>query len=54
MAKKGKDNGSNPDDENPEWTRDDIREARPALKVCAELFGIEATETLKRAQPAKP
>jgi uncharacterized protein (DUF4415 family) len=45
-----------PDDENPEWTRDELRDARPALEVVAELFGPAASESLRRGRgrPAKP
>ena len=35
-----------PDDENPEWTAEDFRRARPAREVMPEL--IEAAENLRR------
>jgi len=56
MEKKRADRASRPDDENPEWTQDDIRAARPALDVIAEVFGAEAAETVKRGRgrPQKP
>jgi len=56
MAKRDHDAASRPDDENPEWIREDIRNARPALEVVAELFGPEAAEGLKRGRgrTAKP
>ena len=41
------------DDENPEWTEEDFRRARPASEVLPELFGEEiAKEMLKpRGRP---
>ena len=56
---KRKDNddaASHPDDDNPEWTREEIRNARPALDVIAEVFGSEAAESVKRGRgrPEKP
>jgi uncharacterized protein (DUF4415 family) len=56
MRKKADDAASRPDEANPEWTRDEIRRARPALEVIAEVFGAEAAATLKRSRgrPAKP
>ena len=54
MAKKDSDNASRPDDENPAWTQNEIRNARPAPKVFAEVFGVEAAETLKRERPSMP
>ncbi len=56
MAKRDHDAASRPDDENPEWTREDIRNARPALEVVAELFEPEAAEGLTRGRGrlAKP
>jgi uncharacterized protein (DUF4415 family) len=55
MAKKDDDPASRPDDENPEWSREQIRNARPALEVIAEVFGPEAAEMLRRGRgrPAK-
>ena len=56
MEKKRTDRASRPDDENPEWTRDEVRSARPALDLIAEVFGAEAAETVKRGRgrPQKP
>lgn len=47
---------SRPDEENPEWTVEDLRQARPALDVIGEAFGAAAAETLRRGRgrPAKP
>ncbi len=55
MSRKKDDAASRPDDENPEWTREQIRAARPALEVVAEKFGAEAAQALRRGgRPAKP
>ena len=54
MDRKGDDAASRPDDDNPEWTREQIRDARPALEVIAGVFGPEAARTLRRGgRPAK-
>jgi uncharacterized protein (DUF4415 family) len=49
------DRASRPDEENPGWTREQIRDARPAADVFAEVFGPEAAEMVKRGRgrPAK-
>jgi hypothetical protein len=39
------DPASRPDQENPEWTADDFRLARPALEMIAEVFGPAAAES---------
>ena len=39
---------SRPDKENPEWTGEDFRRARPALEAIAEIFGAQAAETIGR------
>ena len=46
---------SGPDD-NPEWTREDFRSARPALEVIGEVFGQDAADVLRRrpGRPSKP
>jgi uncharacterized protein (DUF4415 family) len=56
MNKKTPDQASRPDVENPEWTQEEIRQARPALEVIAEVFGTQAAETLRRGRgrPQKP
>src|SRR5271156_6295796 len=55
MKKKSADRASRPNDENPEWTREDFAKARPALEVLAELFGPAAAESIRRGRgrPAK-
>jgi len=50
MTKNTDDRASMPDADNPEWTRDDLRDARPALDVVRDLFGTEAAETVKRGR----
>jgi uncharacterized protein (DUF4415 family) len=45
-----KDAASRPDDDNPEWTRDEIRQARPALDVMTEVFGPQVSETIRRGR----
>lgn len=48
---------SQPDDENPEWTKEDFAEARPAAEVLPELIGEQATRELLRrgrGRPQKP
>jgi len=56
MGKRKDDRASRPDEENPEWTREEMRHARPALEVIAEVFGPEAAAALRRGRgrPAKP
>lgn len=56
MAKKNDNRASRPDADNPEWTREEMRNARPALEVIAEVFGPAAADSLKRGRgrPAKP
>src|ERR1700678_3428238 len=56
MAKRKDDQASRPDEENPEWTRQEMRDARPVLDVIAEVFGPDAAAALRRGRgrPAKP
>lgn len=56
MAKRGDDPASRPDQDNPEWTRERMRNARPALEVIAEVFGPDAAEMPRRGRgrPEKP
>lgn len=42
-----------PDDENPEWTSEEMRDAKPALNVISEVFGPQAAEAIKR-RPGRP
>lgn len=56
MSKKKDDAASRPDEDNPEWTRKEVRNARPALEFIAEKFGTKAADALRRGpgRPAKP
>ena len=56
MSKRKDDPASLPDDENPEWTREEIRRARPAPDVMEEVFGATAAEDIRRSRgrPPKP
>jgi len=56
MRKREDDPASRPDDENPEWTREEIRHARPALDVIEEVFGAGVAEDIRRSRgrPPKP
>jgi uncharacterized protein (DUF4415 family) len=55
MAKRN-DAASRPDEENPEWTVEDFRKARPTLEVLSEVFGEKAADAVRRrpGRPAKP
>jgi len=50
------DRASRPDEDNPEWTREEIRRARPAPEMVKEVFGPAAAAALKRGRgrPEKP
>jgi uncharacterized protein (DUF4415 family) len=54
MSNKKDDLASRPDEENPEWTREDFRRAQPALDIIGEVFGAEAAETLRRGRGRPP
>src|SRR4051794_19836621 len=56
MRERRDDPASRPDDENPEWTREEIRRARPAADVMEEVFGAAAAEAIRRSRgrPPKP
>ena len=54
MAKMKSDRASRPDDENPEWTKDDFAKARPAAEVLPEFIGKKATEELMRRGRGRP
>ena len=55
MSRKEDDAASRPDEDNPEWTREQIRKARPVLEVIAETLGPEAAQALQRGgRPSKP
>ena len=54
--KKADDAASRPDDDNPEWTREDFRAARPAADALPPFIGEAATQELlrRRGRPRKP
>lgn len=57
MAKRNEpDPASRPDADNPEWTREEMQRAPPALAVIEERFGAPAADALRRGwgRPAKP
>jgi uncharacterized protein (DUF4415 family) len=35
-----------PDNDNPEWSKQDISSARPASEVLPELFGVQAAKVM--------
>ena len=48
---------SRPDDDNPEWTKEDFAKARPAADVLPGFIGEKATRELarrSRGRPVKP
>jgi uncharacterized protein (DUF4415 family) len=50
MTRKDDDRAACPDEENPEWTREEVRTARPALEAISEAFGPHVAEALKRGR----
>ena len=54
MNNNSDDPASLPDDENPEWTEEDFRNARPALEVIAEVFGQDMADFLRRGRGRPP
>ena len=42
------------DDDNPEWTREDMAKARPASEVLPGLIGQKATDELMRRGRGRP
>jgi uncharacterized protein (DUF4415 family) len=55
MAKKTPDDrASRPDDDNPEWTKDDFARARPAAEVLPGFIGEKATQELMRRSRGRP
>jgi uncharacterized protein (DUF4415 family) len=58
MEKKTTDSpASRPDDDNPEWTKEDFAVARPLAEVLPRLIGETATQALLhrgRGRPQKP
>src|SRR5271154_5468125 len=54
MAKETSDRASRPDEENPEWTKEDFARARPAADALPEFIGKKATEELVRRSRGRP
>ena len=54
MSKMPIDPASEPDEENPEWTLQDFRNARPALEGIAKLLGQDAADFLRRGRGRPP
>jgi uncharacterized protein (DUF4415 family) len=55
VAKKPKnDRASRPDEDNPEWTKEDFTRARPAAEVLPEFIGEKATQELMRCGRGRP
>ncbi len=47
-------NPERPDEENPEWTREDMAKARPAAEVLPKFIGRKATQELLRRGRGRP
>jgi uncharacterized protein (DUF4415 family) len=49
------DAASRPDEDNPQWSREETRTARPALEAIGEIFGAQAAKAIRRrgGRPAK-
>jgi uncharacterized protein (DUF4415 family) len=45
---------SRPDEDNPEWTKEDFARARPAAEVLPEFIGEKATQELVRRSRGRP
>jgi uncharacterized protein (DUF4415 family) len=55
MAKKTTDDrAARPDDDNPEWTKEDFARARPATEALQEYIGKNATQELVRRSRGRP
>jgi uncharacterized protein (DUF4415 family) len=55
MAKRtAEDRASRPDDDNPEWTKEDFAKARPAADVLPRFVGEKATQELMRRSRGRP
>ncbi len=49
-----KPNPSLVDDENPEWTEEDFKKARPAAEVLREMLPAKAAEEMLKPKPGRP
>jgi uncharacterized protein (DUF4415 family) len=55
MARKTTDDrASRPDKDNPEWTPENLAEARPAVEVLPGFIGDKATQALMRPSRGRP
>ncbi len=54
MSKPRKPDPERPDEDNPEWTREDMAKARPAAEVLPALIGEKATQELLRRSRGRP
>ena len=45
---------SRPDEDNPEWTKEDFARARPAAEVLPQFIGEKATQELMRRSRGRP
>jgi uncharacterized protein (DUF4415 family) len=54
MSNTKKPDPERPDEDNPEWTREDMAKARPATEVLPGLIGAAATEELLRRSKGRP
>ena len=54
MSNTKRPNPERPDDENPEWTREDMAKARPAAEVLPKFIGRKATQELLHRGRGRP
>jgi len=55
MAKKTRDDrASRPDDDNPEWTKEDFAKARPAADLLPNFIGDQTARELMRRSRGRP
>jgi uncharacterized protein (DUF4415 family) len=54
MKNRKDDPASRPDEDNPEWTAAEMKQARPALDLVSEVFGQDASATLQRGRGRPP
>lgn len=54
MARITDDQASRPDHDNPEWTAEDLRQARPAAEMLAKFIGEKATQALIQRGRGRP
>lgn len=55
MAKKTKsDQALRPDEDNPEWTKEDFARARPATEMLPEFIGEKTAQELMRRGRGRP